>query len=288
MGTALATVPESAGYSQAQLDLIKQTVAKGTTDLEFQLFVAVCQRTGLDPFAKQVYAIKRGDKLTIQTGIDGYRLLAARTGDLAGIDDVIYDSEDGEHPSWARVTVYRLVRDHRVPFTATARWKEYRPTGSASMWDKMPYLMLGKCAEALALRKAFPAEISGVYTAEEMSQADADTAPTYVDAEPAHTPTNGHHAAPAAPAAPKPAAKPAPIDPWAEVRDLAASLQLSETQRKELFARHGKKRDAILAELREMDTRRRDTGELPTSADEDDEYTDDGPDLHDLGTRQAS
>lgn len=201
MTTQLAVVESTTAsaveYTTAQRDLIKRTVAAGTSEEEFELFVEVCRMTGLNPFAKQIYAIMRNagkdehghwvKRMTIQTGIDGYRLLAARTGALAGIDDAEYDSEDDKHPAWARVTVWRLVQGQRMPFTAKARWSEYAATDKdeklTGQWGKMPYLMLGKCAEALALRKAFPAELSGVYTAEEMEQADNPPTP-YVEPAP--------------------------------------------------------------------------------------------------------
>jgi phage recombination protein Bet len=177
-----------AEYTTAQIELIKKTVAAGCSNDELALFLEVCRGSGLNPFMKQIYAIKRGDKMTVQTGIDGYRLLAARTGALAGSDDALYDTEESEHPAWASVTVWRFVQSQRVPFTAKARWSEYAALNKdghpTAMWAKMPYLMLGKCAEALALRKAFPAELSGVYTAEEMAQADNPPTP-YVDSAPA-------------------------------------------------------------------------------------------------------
>lgn len=195
--TTLTTVPAAeSGFTADQVALIKRTIAAGCSDDELALFLQVCRSSGLDPFRRQVYAIVRGkdDKrqMSIQTGIDGYRLLAARTGDLAGIDDPAYDSEDADHPNRASVTVWRWSHGQRIPFTATARWKEYAALydGKASgKWRDMPYLMLGKCAEALALRRAFPAELSGVYTADEMAQADAitpDLSPTtYVESLPA-------------------------------------------------------------------------------------------------------
>src|SRR5215469_6010398 len=169
-------------YDEQQLSLIKNTLTKSLSDQEFRLLVEVAKRTGLDLFTRQIYGIKRGDQMTIQTGIDGYRLLASRTGDLAGIDDATYVDTDTDVPRTATVTVWRFVHGQRVPFTATARWSEYRQD-SGPMWKRMPYLMLGKCAEALALRKAFPAELSGIYTNEEMDQADNTTAPMVTVAE---------------------------------------------------------------------------------------------------------
>lgn len=168
-------VSKETPWTQEQLDLIKSTVAKGATNDELKLFLYTAKRTGLDPLTRQIHFVKRGQQMTVQTGIDGYRTIAERTGKIAGIDDAIYegDSPTDAHPIKATVSVYRMVEGQRVAFTASARWDEYAPTGSqAFMWTKMPYLMLGKCAEALALRKAFPNDLTGLYTNEEMDQAD--------------------------------------------------------------------------------------------------------------------
>ncbi len=185
MSTAIATVE----FSAEQMDLIKQTICRGATNDELALFINQCKRTGLDPFTRQIHAVKRWDKtagrevMTIQTGIDGYRLIADRTERYAGSDDAVYDREDDEHPGKATVTVWKLVAGQRVPFTRSARWDEYVQTTkegqTTRFWKKMPYLMLAKCAEALALRAAFPQELSGLYTAEEMGQADSGVEATH-------------------------------------------------------------------------------------------------------------
>jgi phage recombination protein Bet len=170
----------------AQKELIAQLNPTATAG-ELAVFFYQAARTGLDPIAHQIYLVKRRtsggqDRMTIQTGIDGYRLVAARTGLMAGSDDPTFDGEidddrcqGGTRPFAATVTVYRIAADgHRYPYTATARWDEYAPDlrePAGFMWAKLPYLMLGKCAEALALRKAFPAELSGIYTDAEMDQA---------------------------------------------------------------------------------------------------------------------
>ena len=160
-------------YNNDELQLITNTVAKGATPDELKLFLYTAQRAGLDPLTRQIHFVKRGNQMTIQTGIDGYRAIASRTGELAGIDDPSYDDETKNHPNKATVTVYRMVSGQRVAFSASARWAEYAPQGSQGfMWQKMPFLMLGKVAEALALRKAFPLDLSGLYTQEEMAQAD--------------------------------------------------------------------------------------------------------------------
>lgn len=218
--TALAVVD----FTTGQVDIIRNQIAKGATPDELSLFLEVCKLTGLNPFMRQIYAIKRGGQMTIQTGIDGYRLVAARTGQLAGIDDPTYDTETEQHPNRATVTVWRFVNGHRVPFTATARWTEYSQQGG--LWGKMPYLMLGKCAEALALRKAFPAELSGVYTGEEMQQADADYPPhTYVESTPTSVPV-AKQPAPTPISRAQSAAKPLPK--WPELRQRAREAGMTD------------------------------------------------------------
>lgn len=158
-----------APLTQEQLELIKNTVAKGATNDELKLFLIAANRTGLDPFTKQIHFVKRAGRGSIQTGIDGYRAIAERSGTLAGIDDAVYDTESEPHPNKATVRVYRIVNGIRVEFSASARWDEYvPPPGQDFMWRKMPYFMLGKVAEALALRKAFPNDLTGLYVHEEM------------------------------------------------------------------------------------------------------------------------
>lgn len=143
------------------------------------MFLHVAKKSGLDPFANQIYFVKRKGKATIQTGIDGYRLSASRSGEYGGSDDPVFEEKDGK-PVKATVTIYRFVKGEKCAFTASARWDEYKPE-NAFMWNKMPFTMLGKCAEALALRKAFPQELSGIYTKEEMDQAgEGDNHPVQI------------------------------------------------------------------------------------------------------------
>ena len=176
----VALVPN---YSREQIDLIKKTVARGTTDEELQLFLYTAKRLGLDPLARQIHAVKRGQgqgaTMSIQTGIDGYRLVAERTLKYApGKKPEFTYYEDKKLESATAFVMKQTVDGKWHEVSATAYYDEYvqvKYDGTPnSMWKKMPRAMLSKCAEALALRKAFPAEFSGVYTHEEMAQADPE------------------------------------------------------------------------------------------------------------------
>lgn len=153
----------------ARRNLIKNMYAKDCSNDEFEVFLFTCKRLGLDPRAKQIYAIKLQGKMTFQIGIDGLRLVAERTGKYAPGRETLYAyDKDGKLFS-ATAYVKKLVCDtwHEVP--ATAYMAEYS-TGQAT-WKTKPHIMLGKCAESLALRKAFPMELSGIHSTEEMEQA---------------------------------------------------------------------------------------------------------------------
>lgn len=183
----LKYVPEGES-PKLYLDLIKSHLftpdkqGNQRPDEDLLLFLYTAKRSGLDPLTRQIYAIYRWDyrlgrdKMAIQVSIDGMRLAAQRTGQYAGQTDAEFDSQEGSYPKWAKVTVKKIIGTQIVETTATARWTEYavvdKNGAPSNMWAKMPYLMLGKCAEALALRKAFPNELSGLYAAEESSQAN--------------------------------------------------------------------------------------------------------------------
>lgn len=164
--------------ARAILSLFKTAIQSAD---DFTLFAVAVQRTGLDPFARQIYAILRGGKMSIEVGIDGLALQAARSKRYAGMDEAVYteapvDEKTGfRHPAKAVVTVYRMTGGVRCPFVGVALWDESAPYYNnklGDMWKKRPYGQLAKCARAQALRMAFPAECSGFYTAEEMEQAD--------------------------------------------------------------------------------------------------------------------
>lgn len=174
-----------AAWDESQIAIIKQQIAKGCSDGELQLFGQICTKTELDPFSRQIYAISRGGKMTVQISIDGFRTIAARSN-LYGGSMTEWCGEDGiwrdvwlstKPPAAAKTTVWR--KGSPQPFTGVARYAAYQQGNS--MWTKMCDVMIGKVSEALALRKAFPAELSGLYSSEEMQQSDDAPMPAKID-----------------------------------------------------------------------------------------------------------
>lgn len=197
--------------SPPQLALIRKTVASDCNQDEFDLFIEVARRVGLDPFRRQIYAIVHSKdkpdkrKLTIITGIDGFRAVAARNRDYRPDDEepvIVYDA-DAKDPAInplgivkATVKAYKLAPDGQwFPVSGSAYWSEFapikdewawdekankrKPTGrqtldETSLWRKMPHVLLPKCAEAQALRRGWPEDLSAIYAAEEMERAMVD------------------------------------------------------------------------------------------------------------------
>ncbi len=210
-------------YSPEKIALIKRTIAEGASDDELALFIAQCQRTGLDPFSRQIYSIQRQvydpklnrkvSRMVTQVSIDGLRLIAERSGLYAGqvgpyfsgpLPAIRAEQEDpaehservdlmrnqegvGNYSVWSDIwssTTYPFAakvgvirKDFAEPLFSVAYWSEYCPIfdGKPSlMWSRFPTLMLAKCAEASALRRAFPQELAGLFTPEESRLAAGD------------------------------------------------------------------------------------------------------------------
>jgi len=193
MANAIALAPAPiAAYTRDQIELIKRQVAVGVTDDELKLFLYQCQRTGLDALTRQIYAIKRKGRLTIQTAIDGFRLIAQRTGEYRGQVGPFWCGPDGRWvdawleptpPVASKVGVWR--KDFVEPVWGVARTDAYAARDDrgqyAALWRTMPETMSAKCAEALALRKAFPHELSGLYSGDELDGGAIDREPATVD-----------------------------------------------------------------------------------------------------------
>lgn len=156
--------------------LLKRTIAKDLTDEEFELFAYICKCTKLDPFIKQIYPMKRKVKnkygsytevMTIMTGIDGLRTIAERTRNYSpGKETFFHYNNDGKLLS-ATVYVKKRTEDgvwHET--SATAIFSEYQQ--DSFIWKEKPHVMIAKCAESLAIRRAFPSDTANLYTAEEM------------------------------------------------------------------------------------------------------------------------
>ena len=198
-GSSLAIEADQAQFTPMQVSALAQIGVDHASEGDLAVFFHVCQRSGLDPFAKQIYMIGRqvnekapnGEwvkvtKQTIQTGIDGFRLIGRRAADRArhgvSVKAPEWAHADGSWrqvwmsawgtPVAARVTIQRGGE----PFTAVALFDEYKQTKYGgeltSMWGQRPAGQLAKCAEALAWRMAFPQDLSGIYTDDEMDQAD--------------------------------------------------------------------------------------------------------------------
>lgn len=176
-------------WSEHQIAVLRSAgIDEDVTQPELMAFLHTCQRTGLDPFARQIYLVGRWDSkktrkvYTPQTSIDGYRVVGQRTCVRTHValsyEDTLWCGTDGawtdvwlssEPPTAAKVALHR----GEGRFSAVALWSEYVPLKDGKpmgLWSKMPAVMVAKCAEALALRKAFPNDLSGIYTAEEMAQ----------------------------------------------------------------------------------------------------------------------
>lgn len=188
------------------LALIRRTVAADCTDDEFSMFAANCQRLGLDPLRRQAYALvynkNQADRrrMSIIVGIDGFRAVAARSGNYRPDEEEPRFEYDPELKSATNplgivkctVRVHQFSHGQWFPVTGVAYWDEFAPvrsewvkkdgenrqTGNKLLdgkWPTMGRLMIAKCAEAQALRRAWPDDFSNVYAPEEVDRAKLES-----------------------------------------------------------------------------------------------------------------
>ena len=203
--TALVKAPPSyidaakAHFGEERFALLRDTIGRDLTAPELAMFLEVAMGKKLDPFARQIHAVKRKQRrklpsgawvddwvMTIQTGIDGFRVIAQRTGRYAGQRGPLWCGDDGAWtdvwlrkvpPRAAKVEVLR--KDFTEPLVGVALWDEYAQTFEKDgerrlmgLWATHPSVMIAKCAEAVALRRAFPEDLAGLYASEEMKAED--------------------------------------------------------------------------------------------------------------------
>ncbi len=178
-------------FTKEQIEMIKKTIVPADASVpEINWFLGQAKRTGLDPLGKQIYLMLfkdgRGNKRpVVHIGIDGYLLIADRSGAYAGMDDPVYgpmipdkyNDEAYEHPEWCKVTTYKIVQGVRVPFTSACYWDEFYPGASRGFkWRSSPRHMLAKCTKGQVLRTAFPKEFAGTYTTAEIDKMQSEEA----------------------------------------------------------------------------------------------------------------
>lgn len=234
------STPAYQGPSRAEIEALKGTLKaanRDMTDAQFIVFLAAAKHLGLDPLARQIVPIFQGGRMTVQTTIDGFRLIAERTRKYRGQIGPQWCGKDAvwqdvwladEPPLAARVGVKRS--DFDEPMWGVARYKSYHK--DTPTWKAMPDVMLAKVAESLALRKTFPAELSGAYTAEELMVVDADPLPPASShpspPTPARTQAATKKSAPSQ-AAPKAAQAASDLPTWGKLASEAKALGVSES-----------------------------------------------------------
>lgn len=260
--TALTITEDQASFNDTQLAALAQIGVDTNRPADVAVFFHQAKRTGLDPFNREIYMITRKGKPTIQTGIDGFYKIANRAarsnGGTWGIPETLWCGEDGQWrdvwlskkaPAAAKVTVER----DGSKFTVVAVTDEYKAQGP--LWEKMPARMVAKCAEALAIRKAFPGDLSGLYTSEEMMQADSPAnAPQQPQAQGGRFGLGGNFRAPT-PAPEQPQEDPVVMSDstqWSTVNELMETIGITENADKGAEMQRWATEQGITREIRSM------------------------------------
>ncbi len=148
-----------------------KTVFPDLKEKDLELLLHIAEQTGLDILRKQIWAIPRGGKTSIETSIDGFRLIAERTGKYAPGKEPQYEYNEKGFLIKATAFVKKMTDDgtwHEV--AVSAMMSEYN--ANQGLWKSKPHVMLSKCAESQALRRSFPDAFSGLYSEDEMGKAD--------------------------------------------------------------------------------------------------------------------
>lgn len=179
-----------AGFDEGYRNILKEMYFKGSSNSEFEAFLMLCKKTNLDPISKQIYAMKVGGKVVTIVSIDGFRLVAERTKCYAPGREPTYIYDKNGRLFSATAYVKKLTADgtwHEV--AASALLVEFEKKGNG-IWQQMPHVMLAKCAECQALRRAFPNDLSGLYAKEELDQAEGEKRETRLMTRPETVPAN--------------------------------------------------------------------------------------------------
>lgn len=203
LATRKESLPSLSMSEQELMNVLRNSLYPGAQDHSIKMVIEYCRASGLDPMQKPVHIVPMWDiksksmRDVIMPGIGSYRTQAARSGEYAGVSEPEFGPDVIEefgnitmtYPSWCRVVVKRLLKNGMIAeFAATERWKEnYATAGKDSqspnaMWKRRPYAQLAKCAEAQALRKAFP-EFGAQPTADEMEGKSLDEGTTVIDGD---------------------------------------------------------------------------------------------------------
>lgn len=179
-------------YDKDLMAVLRSSLYPGIEDKYIDLVLSYCKAHKIDPLLKPVHLVpmsvqdkktgKYNNVVTLMAGINLYRIKADMTGLYAGITEPIFgpmvETEINgvifKHPEWCKIAVKKIVNGIICEFWATEYWDENYATKSKSdstpnyMWQKRYRGQLAKCAEAQALRKAFPGIVPSAPTYEEM------------------------------------------------------------------------------------------------------------------------
>ncbi len=176
----MSNIEEFSKFTKDDIEAARNVICKNAPDHIIRLILHRCAQLGCDPMAKMIYAVERKGVWTLQASIDLFRSTLESSPGYAGQDGPYWCGDDGvwvdvwlkkEHPRAAKVGVYR--QGFAAPLYTVANWDSYAQTGAQGfMWEKFGPLMIAKCAEALCARRACPAKLSGIYSQDEMGQAE--------------------------------------------------------------------------------------------------------------------